>query len=374
MSEAHPTSWELLELLYDAPGSPDGWRKFLAALCGELSGDVVGVFVGMPQPGRTGIFLAHGVEPPEELAQQATRPKEPQPVQLLTLPVGEVLPIPPGAGHDRFRQSQLYREILAPAGVRSSNGVAIVLGRDEERAHTFLLILARSEYEPSGKDVELLRVLAPHLVRAARLHDQLLRSDFTANALLAALDQLVLGVFLLDDEGQVAFANRSAAELLGSEPGVADPALLGTPDDRRTRELRSWTGRERGPREGARVHPHPEDGRPIQVLTAPIEWSMRDGETNRRLVQAVFVSDPKVSSGDPVEVLRTLYGLTPAESRLAIMLLSDRSLDEAAQGLGITVGTARTTLKRIFSKTGTNRQASLVRLLLTGPGQLRCED
>ena len=154
---------------------------------------------------------------------------------------------------------------------------------------------------------------------------------------------------------------------------MADPALLGTPEDGRTRKLRGWIGREHGPREGALVYPHPEDGRPLQVLTAPIEWGVRDGETSGRLALAVFVGDPRVSSGDPVEVLRALYRLTPAESRLAIMLLSDRSLDEAAQALGITVGTARTTLKRIFSKTGTNRQASLVRLILKGPGQLRSD-
>lgn len=42
-------------------------------------------------------------------------------------------------------------------------------------------------------------------------------------------------------------------------------------------------------------------------------------------------------------------------------------LDHAAEQLGIRVGTARNHLKSIFAKTGTSRQAQLVRLLLSGP-------
>jgi hypothetical protein len=49
-------------------------------------------------------------------------------------------------------------------------------------------------------------------------------------------------------------------------------------------------------------------------------------------------------------------------------------MEEAAGLLGITLSTARGVLKTIFAKTGTNRQASLVRLLLSGPpGQVRSE-
>jgi hypothetical protein len=48
-------------------------------------------------------------------------------------------------------------------------------------------------------------------------------------------------------------------------------------------------------------------------------------------------------------------------------------LSEAAAQLGIAQSTARTVLGRILGKTGTRRQASLVRLLLSGPAQLRSD-
>jgi DNA-binding CsgD family transcriptional regulator len=60
-----------------------------------------------------------------------------------------------------------------------------------------------------------------------------------------------------------------------------------------------------------------------------------------------------------------MFGLTPAESRLAEMLVSGLTVQEAALQLFISAHTAKTHLKRILSKTGTRRQSELVSLLLS---------
>ncbi len=65
-----------------------------------------------------------------------------------------------------------------------------------------------------------------------------------------------------------------------------------------------------------------------------------------------------------------LYGLTPAEARLVRGLADGRRLDQLAEAFGISKETARTQLRHIYAKTGTNRQAELVCLVLTGPAQL----
>lgn len=65
------------------------------------------------------------------------------------------------------------------------------------------------------------------------------------------------------------------------------------------------------------------------------------------------------------EDLRQNHGLTPAEARLAHALLLGETLEQAAEKNGITLSSARTYLKRIFSKTNTNRQAELIRKLIT---------
>lgn len=58
------------------------------------------------------------------------------------------------------------------------------------------------------------------------------------------------------------------------------------------------------------------------------------------------------------------FALTDREVEIAELLLAGHSIESAAFALGITTGTTRVHLRHIFSKTGTNRQADLIRLLL----------
>ena len=62
--------------------------------------------------------------------------------------------------------------------------------------------------------------------------------------------------------------------------------------------------------------------------------------------------------------LRELFGLSAAEARVAMALVEGRTPREAAQGLGLSFYTVRSHLVRIFDKTGTSRQAELVRLIM----------
>src|SRR5262245_26510962 len=58
------------------------------------------------------------------------------------------------------------------------------------------------------------------------------------------------------------------------------------------------------------------------------------------------------------------FGLTLAEARLALHLATGVTLRSAAAKLSISYETARSCLKKIFSKTGTRRQAELVIIIL----------
>ena len=58
------------------------------------------------------------------------------------------------------------------------------------------------------------------------------------------------------------------------------------------------------------------------------------------------------------------FGFTPAEAVFALEIIKGDGRQATADRLGITVGTARSHLSRIFDKTGVRHQAELVRLLL----------
>jgi DNA-binding CsgD family transcriptional regulator len=65
-----------------------------------------------------------------------------------------------------------------------------------------------------------------------------------------------------------------------------------------------------------------------------------------------------------VTALRDRFGLTPAETRLALRIAACDTLRSSACALDITYETARNTLKRIFWKTGVRRQTELVILCI----------
>ena len=59
-----------------------------------------------------------------------------------------------------------------------------------------------------------------------------------------------------------------------------------------------------------------------------------------------------------------LFGFTPREAEVATLLTEGHSLESLGNTFGIARNTVRIHLQALFRKTGTNRQADLVRSLL----------
>ena len=66
-----------------------------------------------------------------------------------------------------------------------------------------------------------------------------------------------------------------------------------------------------------------------------------------------------------IKLLRSHFGLTQAEARLALHLVAGETLRSAEVKLDISYETARSRLKSIFDKTKTHRQAELAIVILT---------
>ncbi len=110
--------------------------------------------------------------------------------------------------------------------------------------------------------------------------------------------------------------------------------------------------------------------RSLEVLIAPFSHDDFRGEGTDELA-IIFVTDPEATVIDVSELLMQMYGLTRTEANLAAKLVEGLSFAEACDVMSITQNTGRTHLKRIFSKTGTNRQAALVKLILGGSVNFR---
>ncbi|MDB5394590.1 MAG: transcriptional regulator, LuxR family [Rhodospirillales bacterium] len=203
-----------------------------------------------------------------------------------------------------------------------------------------------------------------------------------SQAALRALDILPVGVMILDSRNRPVIANRYARDLFPAWRGVMGglTALLRQQQldyagcRRQATQHQAIDGNASTSRTAAMdtsrliLIPRPGELRPLPAVM--FNLGATGEESGDESLNVVFFSDPDHEIVINRDRVRDIYGLTLAEARLAGLLAEGRHLRAAAAQLGITFETARTHLKRIFSKTTTTSQADLVRLLLNLTNQI----
>jgi DNA-binding NarL/FixJ family response regulator len=211
---------------------------------------------------------------------------------------------------------------------------------------------------------------------ARRLAERQLISDLRARTVRqgALLDRLSVAVLLADGESRLHGSNQ-AAEALFSGPGALSLDPEGRLCATRSAETQSLRAAIATSCAGGNAGPFPvqltrDADRPdLRAIVSPLATSSTSGDLP--LLATVLVDLPERSAVAPnSEMLCRLYGLTPAEGQFAARLVAGDTVQEACERFGIGVATGRTHLSRIFSKTGTNRQADLIGLVLSGPALL----
>lgn len=170
----------------------------------------------------------------------------------------------------------------------------------------------------------------------------------------------------VDAEARIVWTNRLARERIVGHPGLVNAAG-------RLRARRPE--RDAGLRDAVRLaFRELQSQRPLNVSPKQA-WAVALGEDEAGLPQHcwVLLEDGKalVSFDDAATVARRItgaqevYGLSPAQVRLARLIVDGHDLAAAAERLAVSVNTLRTQLQRIFDKTGVRSQAALVRSLLS---------
>lgn len=113
----------------------------------------------------------------------------------------------------------------------------------------------------------------------------------------------------------------------------------------------------------------PSGRRPLLVRVAPLPVQHSPFDPLRAHAVVTIVDPDAAPSGRAGTRWSELFGLTPAEARLASALMTEEgSLRATAEAMGIAYATARFQLASLFDKTGVRSQAQLVRLLTRLPG------
>ena len=210
-----------------------------------------------------------------------------------------------------------------------------------------------------------LRELVPHVQRALQVHERIAAAEQHAAAMSEALERCGRGLALLDGRGRPLFVNAPLEAIFKASDGlvVAREGISALARDS-TRAMHALIANAAlGGSGGTLAVPRPSGAPPYSVVVSPVS-KRAPILAGTEAVVLVVVSDPASAVRVDVKLLQTAYGLTFAEARIASRLANGATIDTVAQQLRIAVSTARTHLKRILHKTGTNRQSELVRLVL----------
>jgi DNA-binding CsgD family transcriptional regulator len=200
----------------------------------------------------------------------------------------------------------------------------------------------------------------------------------SADSLARILDELNIAVILTDMNARVLHMNNDAKDIIRSKVGlsVADGALKAGTDLEtvklrqliRTAAINGEDPVNQTRHFGMALGDCAETG-PQSIIIAG--FSSNGSDERAREAHAVLFATQSKHYGIPHDILRVLFGLTSSEATLASEIIEGRGLEPAANKCSMGINTARTHLKKVFSKTQTGRQAELVRLLLRSVGFVR---
>jgi len=240
--------------------------------------------------------------------------------------------------------------------------------QDESATSEISALRSRCAGSFTSNEVALFEYLAPHLQCAVRIHNRVAGLESGLTAATAALDRFPTGIVAVNSDAKVILTNRAADAILKRGDGLMSRDGLLAASRHQTVKLRnviaavSMQQHSGTPKPETVIQVHrPSGSKAFEVLVSPLpsHSSLRRGASS-----VVFITDPEADVALDSRKLHELFRLTPAEIRLSIALVKGKSVPEYAHEAAISSNTARTHLKRIYSKTGVRRQSELVRLLL----------
>ncbi len=222
-------------------------------------------------------------------------------------------------------------------------------------------------------ELALADLLRSHFSRALRLTRRFSEVREERDAMEELLERLPLGMMIVDSESHVLAYNRWLQQIISESKGVSvTNGVVSAMSSTDTVGLRKLirAAAEGNEREAKAIRLRRSDiATPLSAFVFPFRANTCLNGMTRNHVVVLFAA-PEMHLEIPSETLMSLYQLTAAEARLVSSLVKDHSLNSIAEDFGISKHTIRTQLKSIYEKTGTHRQAELVRRVVTGPAML----
>jgi DNA-binding CsgD family transcriptional regulator len=217
------------------------------------------------------------------------------------------------------------------------------------------------------REVELGRLLAPHLRRAMMISKVMEIRTISGAHAADVLDELRCAVVLANERGAILHANRAALRMLydggpiQSVRGVLEATVPAAVAELRSAVALATRDEASIGRTGLAIRLTGIGAPPVFAHVLPLTGSNLRTRLQPAAVAAVFIGAAP-DAQDGAEALAAAFSLTPAETKVLASLLAGRTRIETAAALGVSEATAKTHIEHIFLKTGAARRTELMRL------------
>jgi DNA-binding CsgD family transcriptional regulator len=207
-------------------------------------------------------------------------------------------------------------------------------------------------------------LLVPHVRRAVQMGKQIDLEQVRVATFTNVLNGLSAGLFLVAADGKLMHANAAGEAMLATEDCLRSTCgrlVICNPDVHSLlqKALPGSTGAAPGNNPVLPVIARNGDRYLIHVL--PLSSDGQARPSIGRAAAAVFVRKAALEGLVPQAIARA-FDLTPAELRVLLAIFEFGGIPQAATMLGVADSTVKTHVGRLFEKTGTSRQADLVKL------------
>jgi DNA-binding CsgD family transcriptional regulator len=347
---------KLLDQIYEAAVVPAGWRTIINSLSDRFDAKG-GILFSSTLDNFRWLGAGSSERFMEEFVSEGWPAKNDRVPRLIAKQYPGFVTDTDMYTSEEISRRPMYSQFLWPRGLNAAAATAI------QGATGDMLVLSIEGFESdqaARRAIPFLDGLRSHLARASMLASQFHLER--ARAAIAALQMIGVPAAFVSATGRIRAVNRFFEPMIGDT--ILDRAggirLADALADKRLRAV--LEAARSGFIQGLSVPLHLPKVGGIAVLHAlPVTGQARDVFLDGGMI--LLITGAGRANPPGMEILQTLFDLTPAEARLARALAGGASPDETATQLGVRVSTVRSQLKSLFAKLGVNRQAQLVALL-----------